>query len=62
LRLESPAAKRAMECGGVRAPRIRDKEASWVAFELFRRGYPDVDLLFWAREAYRFAREGPETA
>jgi len=51
-----------MECGGVRAPRIRDKEASWVAFELFRRGYPDVDLLFWAREAYRFAREGPETA
>lgn len=44
----------ALRTGAVAAS---DVGGDWVRFELFRSGWPSVDLPFWTREAYRAARE-----
>ena len=54
FRLDPTFKERALRTGANDAPDIgRD----WVSFTLFRSDWPAVDLEFWARKAYVFARE-----
>ena len=45
---------RALETGGTDLSEIGP---DWASFTLFRDDWPEVDLKFWARKAYVFARE-----
>ena len=53
FRLDDTFKSRALETGGRDAHEVG---ASWAVFQLFRSNYPTVDLPFWARKAYVFAR------
>ena len=52
FRLSSGYKQRAIETGGEAVNSIGNE---WVAFELFRSDWPEVDVRFWARKAYLFA-------
>jgi len=52
FRLSPDFKHRAINSGGEAVDSIGDE---WVAFKLFRSGWPEVDLGFWARKAYLFA-------
>ena len=54
FRLDSILRERALRTGADDAQEIG---SNWVSFTLFRSDWPDVDLKFWARKAYVFARE-----
>ena len=54
FRLDSTFKERALRTGADDAPEIG---RNWVSFTLFRGDWPAVDLEFWARKAYVFARE-----
>ena len=53
LRVGSSNLERAKHTGANDALRIGE---DWSAFTLFRSDWPEVDLKFWARKAYAFAR------
>jgi len=55
FRLSPDMAARALATGGVPMEAIGP---DWVSFMLFRSDWPEVDMRFWARAAYVFAREG----
>jgi hypothetical protein len=46
--------KRAIETGGERISGLGEE---WVGFTLFRADWPEVDSVFWARQAYVNDRE-----
>ncbi len=52
FRLSSDFRKKAIVTGGEALDSIGNE---WVAFELFREDWPEVDVRFWARKAYLFA-------
>ena len=52
FRLSPDFKQKAIKTGGEAVDSI-GKE--WVAFELFRNDWPEVDVRFWARKAYLFA-------
>jgi hypothetical protein len=54
FRLNAPFNERAVGSGGRAIPEL-GKE--WIGFTLFRDDWPEVDLSFWARKAYVYARE-----
>ena len=54
FRLDPTFKERALRTGADDAPNIG---RGWVSFTLFRSDWPAVDLEFWARKAYVFARE-----
>lgn len=54
FRLNTPFDQRALATGGKAIPDLGDE---WVSFIPFRDDWPEVDLLFWARKAYVYARE-----
>ena len=54
FRLNTPFDQRALATGGKTIPELGDE---WVSFIPFRDDWPEVDLLFWARKAYVYARE-----
>jgi hypothetical protein len=54
FRLNAPFHERALATGGSPIPELGD---GWVSFTLFRDGWPEVDLPFWAQKAYVYARE-----
>jgi len=54
FRLDPVLKGRALRSG---ADDIPELGSSWASFALFRNDWPDVDLTFWARKAYLFARE-----
>lgn len=54
LRFGASDLERAMRTGADDALQIGE---GWALFTLFRCDWPDVDLKFWARKAYAFARE-----
>jgi hypothetical protein len=54
FRLNAPFNERAVTTGGTLVPEL-GKE--WVSFTLFRDDWPEVDIVFWARKAYVYARE-----
>jgi hypothetical protein len=54
FRLNAPLNQRAVATGGNSIPEL-GKE--WISFILFRNDWPEVDLSFWARKAYVYARE-----
>ena len=54
FRLNAPFNQRAVASGGNPIPEL-DEE--WISFILFRDDWPEVDLSFWARKAYVYARE-----
>ncbi|MCI0657682.1 MAG: hypothetical protein L0170_11505 [Acidobacteria bacterium] len=54
FRLDQRMRLRAFLTGGAA---LEECGADWVAFTLFRSDWPEVDLVFWARHAYLFARE-----
>jgi len=53
FRLSSDFKKKAIKTGGEALDFVGNE---WVAFELFRNDWPEVDVRFWARKAYLFAR------
>jgi hypothetical protein len=54
FRLNTPFNQRALATGGSAIPELGDE---WVSFITFRDDWPEVDLSFWARKAYVYARE-----
>ena len=52
FRLSPGFKQRAIETGGEAVNSIGNE---WVAFQLFRNDWPEVDVRFWARKAYLFA-------
>ena len=54
FRLDPIFKERALRTGANDAP---DIGRNWVSFTLFRSDWPAVDVEFWARKAYVFARE-----
>jgi len=54
FRLDPIIKTRALETGGIDLTAIGPE---WVSFVLFRDDWPEVDITFWARKAYVFARE-----
>jgi len=54
FRLNPPFNSRALETGGSLIPGLSNE---WIGFILFRDDWPKVDLTFWARKAYVYARE-----
>lgn len=52
FRLSPDFRRKAVKTGGVAVDAIGGE---WVAFELFRTDWPEVDVRFWARKAYLFA-------
>ena len=54
FKLNTPFDQRALVTGGKTFPELGDE---WCSFTLFRDDWPEVDLLFWARKAYVYARE-----
>jgi hypothetical protein len=54
FRLDPPLKDRALQTG---ATDLLEAGPDWVSFTLFRDDWPEVDLVFWARKAYVFARE-----
>ena len=54
FRLDPTIKARALETGGKNLTAIGPE---WVSFILFRDDWPEVDVTFWARKAYVFARE-----
>ena len=54
FRLNTPFDQRALATEGKTIPELGDE---WVSFIPFRDDWPEVDLLFWARKAYVYARE-----
>ena len=54
FRLDGRMKERALATGGEAYPACG---GDWVCFTLFRDDWPKVDLQFWARKAYVFARE-----
>ena len=54
FRLDPTFKERALRTGANDAP---DIGRNWVSFTLFRSDWPAVDVEFWARKAYVFARE-----
>jgi hypothetical protein len=58
LRLSPQFKTRALETG---ATECADAGPEWVSFDVFRSDWPQVDLAFWARQAYVFARDGAPT-
>ena len=54
FRLKPPFNARALATGGSLIPELGDE---WINFILFRNDWPTVDLTFWARKAYVYARE-----
>ncbi len=54
FRLNAPFNQRAVATGGSLIPELGD---AWISFTLFRNDWPEVDLIFWARKAYVYARE-----
>ena len=55
FRLDPVFKERALITGGKDAGQIGRE---WVSFLVFQNDWPAVDLTFWARKAYVFAREG----
>lgn len=53
FRLDPVLAERALATGAAELPEVG---TGWAAFELFRDGWPAVDLPFRARRAHVFAR------
>ena len=54
FRLDARMKDRALATGGMAFPVCGD---DWVCFGPFQDDWPKVDLEFWARKAYGFARE-----
>jgi hypothetical protein len=54
FRLNPPFNERALATGGGLIPELGEE---WISFTLFRDDWPEVDLSFWARKAYVYARE-----
>jgi hypothetical protein len=54
FRLNAPFKERAVLTGGSVIPKLGSE---WISFTLFRNDWPEVDLVFWARKAYVYARE-----
>jgi hypothetical protein len=54
FRLDARMKGRALATGGVAFPACGD---DWVCFAPFQDDWPKIDLEFWARKAYVFARE-----
>ena len=54
FRLDATFKSRAIETGG---KGLSEVGPEWVFFNPFRDDWPAVDLAFWARKAYVFARE-----
>jgi hypothetical protein len=54
FRLPPPLNDRALATGGHRIVELGDE---WIGFILFRNDWPNVDLAFWARKGYVYARE-----
>ena len=54
FRLDPTIKARALETSGINLTAIGPE---WVSFVLFRDDWPEVDVTFWARKAYVFARE-----
>jgi hypothetical protein len=54
FRLDPIIKARALTTGGNDLTAIGSE---WVSFTLFRDDWPEVDVAFWARKAYVFARE-----
>ena len=54
FRLDATFKERALRTGADDAPQVG---SHWVSFAPFRNDWPRVDLEFWARKAYVFARE-----
>jgi hypothetical protein len=54
FRLNAPFNQRAVTTGGNPIPELAEE---WISFTLFRDDWPEVDLSFWARKAYVYARE-----
>ncbi len=54
FRLDPIIKARALSTGGNDLTTIGHE---WVSFTLFRDDWPEVDVSFWARKAYVFARE-----
>jgi hypothetical protein len=52
FRLSPDFKQKAIRTGGEALDSIGDE---WVAFDLFRNDWPEVDVRFWARKAYLFA-------
>ena len=52
FRLSPDFKHKAIKTGGAAVDSIGH---DWVAFELFRSDWPEVDVRFWARKAYLFA-------
>jgi hypothetical protein len=52
FRLAPDFKKKAIKSGGQAVESIGN---GWVAFDLFRSDWPEVDVRFWARKAYLFA-------
>lgn len=54
FRLNPPLNDRAVITGGKVISELGEK---WIEFEVGRDDWPEVDLKFWARKAYVYARE-----
>jgi len=54
FRLNPPLNERAVTTGG---SVISELGEEWIEFILNRDDWPEVDLIFWARKAYVYARE-----
>ena len=54
FKLNEPLRTRALATGGAA---LLDCGPDWVAFIPFRDDWPEIDLKFWARKAYVYARE-----
>ena len=54
FRLKAPFNQRAVATGGTPIAELGEE---WISFTLFRNDWPEVDIVFWARKAYMYARE-----
>ena len=54
FRLNEPLRSRGLATGGAAFPECGP---AWIAFVPFRDDWPEIDLKFWARKAYVYARE-----
>ena len=54
FRLDQKFRGRALQTGALEIP---DLAPNWISFMPFRDDWPSVDLRFWARKAYVYARE-----
>jgi len=58
FRLSSDFKYKAIKTGGEVVESLED---GWVAFDIFRSDWPQVDIEFWARKAYLFALDVDDT-